>query len=189
MASSRVGARINARGCMRLPSGVVRDNSSRIGSAKAAVLPVPVWAMPSKSSASRRTGIAFAWIGVGTRCTRSFKARRIGSARPSSENVSSVKGNPCAPGWPDGALRLVGPGVSLLPGAAGAAGFLVLGPGTYAPYVGVSRDRERICSPHMGLDVCFVKKIRILFVHSPALDRPKTIFHPVRIRCREGNRR
>ena len=37
----------------------------RIGSAKAAVLPVPVWAMPSRSLPSRSCGMACAWIGVG----------------------------------------------------------------------------------------------------------------------------
>ena len=37
----------------------------RIGSANAAVLPVPVWAMPSRSRPSSTCGIACAWIGVG----------------------------------------------------------------------------------------------------------------------------
>ena len=37
----------------------------RIGSAKAAVLPVPVWAMPSRSRPSSRLGMDFAWMGVG----------------------------------------------------------------------------------------------------------------------------
>ena len=39
---------------------------SSIGSTKAAVLPVPVCAMPIRSRPSRITGIAFAWIGVGS---------------------------------------------------------------------------------------------------------------------------
>ena len=38
---------------------------SRIGSAKAAVLPVPVCAMPQRSRPARIGGIACAWIGVG----------------------------------------------------------------------------------------------------------------------------
>ena len=34
---------------------------------KAAVLPVPVWAMPSRSRPVRTVGIAWRWIGVGLR--------------------------------------------------------------------------------------------------------------------------
>ena len=37
----------------------------RIGSAKAAVLPVPVWAMPMRSRPASRSGMVWAWIGVG----------------------------------------------------------------------------------------------------------------------------
>ena len=36
-----------------------------MGSAKAAVLPVPVWAIPSRSRPARTMGMALAWIGVG----------------------------------------------------------------------------------------------------------------------------
>ena len=36
-----------------------------IGSAKAAVLPVPVWAMPSRSLFCYSGGMALAWLGVG----------------------------------------------------------------------------------------------------------------------------
>ena len=63
-ASSRVGSRISVRG-MRARA---RPFSRRviIGSTKAAVLPVPVWAMPSTSLPCRACGIAPAWIGVGT---------------------------------------------------------------------------------------------------------------------------
>ena len=38
---------------------------SMLGSMKAAVLPVPVWAMPIRSRPSSTGGIACAWIGVG----------------------------------------------------------------------------------------------------------------------------
>ncbi len=61
IASSRVGASTSACGVCCLES--MRD---RIGSAKAAVLPVPVWAcaqhvaMPASSS-----GMVAAWIGDG----------------------------------------------------------------------------------------------------------------------------
>jgi hypothetical protein len=37
-----------------------------MGSVKAAVLPVPVWAMPSTSRRASTCGIACAWIGVGS---------------------------------------------------------------------------------------------------------------------------
>ena len=37
----------------------------RIGSAKAAVLPVPVWAMPTTSRPASTWGMVWAWIGVG----------------------------------------------------------------------------------------------------------------------------
>ena len=36
-----------------------------MGSANAAVLPVPVWAMPSMSLPASSAGMARAWIGVG----------------------------------------------------------------------------------------------------------------------------
>jgi len=37
----------------------------RIGRANAAVLPVPVWAMPRTSRPARTTGMAWAWMAVG----------------------------------------------------------------------------------------------------------------------------
>ena len=39
---------------------------SIIGSTKAAVLPVPVWAMPMRSLLISTEGMAALWIGVGT---------------------------------------------------------------------------------------------------------------------------
>ena len=56
-ASSRVGAR--TRAC-----GVFCEKSScdRIGSAKAAVLPVPVWARPTTWRPSSSGGMVSAWI-------------------------------------------------------------------------------------------------------------------------------
>ena len=61
-----------ARGSARAPAtravnGAGRRRSAirraRIGSAKAAVLPVPVCAMPRRSRPSRRCGMAWAWMG------------------------------------------------------------------------------------------------------------------------------
>ena len=62
-ASARGRACGNDTGSGRLPLAW-RDNWSE-GSTKAAVLPVPVCAMPSRSRPSSRVGIDCAWIGVG----------------------------------------------------------------------------------------------------------------------------
>ena len=61
-ANSRVGAITRARGMRALERPAA--SLSIIGRVKAAVLPVPVWAMPSTSRPSSATGIAAAWIGV-----------------------------------------------------------------------------------------------------------------------------
>ena len=42
-----------------------RSMRERIGSAKAAVLPVPVWAWPSRSAPASMTGMVSAWMGEG----------------------------------------------------------------------------------------------------------------------------
>ena len=68
IASSRVGARISARTGWRAGEGLVLacgNSLCRIGSAKPAVLPVPVWAPPMTSRPARTTGIACGWMGVG----------------------------------------------------------------------------------------------------------------------------
>jgi hypothetical protein len=51
------------RGLGRLSAATSRSID---GSMNAAVLPVPVWAMPSRSRPSSTVGIACAWIGVGS---------------------------------------------------------------------------------------------------------------------------
>ena len=48
----------------RAPAGSAARRC-RIGSAKAAVLPVPVWAMPQRSRPVMTCGMACVWIGVG----------------------------------------------------------------------------------------------------------------------------
>jgi hypothetical protein len=63
-----------------------------IGNANAAVLPVPVWAMPSTSRAARTIGMALAWVGVlqPSACS----ALRIGVLKPrckKSANVSAFR--------------------------------------------------------------------------------------------------
>ena len=55
-ASSRVGVRISTRADSRGAARALAARRCRIGSAKAAVLPVPVWAMPSRSRPASRCG-------------------------------------------------------------------------------------------------------------------------------------
>ncbi len=64
-ASSRVGHSTRLRGMRARARPLLR--CVIIGSTKAAVLPVPVWAMPSTSRPSSALGIAWIWIGVGMR--------------------------------------------------------------------------------------------------------------------------
>ena len=68
----------------------------RIGSAKAAVLPVPVCAMPMTSRLASSSGMVWAWIGVGVTYFSSVRARRIGSARPKSLKEFNSKVFLCA---------------------------------------------------------------------------------------------
>ena len=63
-ASSRVGSRISERGIRARLRPCA--NMSIIGSTNDAVLPVPVWAMATRSRIIRTDGIAAAWIGVGS---------------------------------------------------------------------------------------------------------------------------
>ena len=64
IASSRVGTSTSADGCFRsLPPSAMRWS---IGSANAAVLPVPVAAWPIRSRPVSSAGIASAWMGVGS---------------------------------------------------------------------------------------------------------------------------
>ena len=80
------GEHERARFARQGPAGP-RESLCRMGSAKAAVLPVPVWAMPNMSRPARSSGMAAAWIGVGVMCFLEVKARWIGSARPNSAKL------------------------------------------------------------------------------------------------------
>ena len=83
-ASSRVGARISARavfGRRLSPSAMIFD---RIGSAKAAVLPEPVWAMPNRSRPSSCAGMALIWIGFGSMKPAALVALKSWPVIPSS---------------------------------------------------------------------------------------------------------
>src|SRR5690606_18353606 len=82
-ASSRVGARISARavfGERLLPRPMILV---RIGSARAAVLPEPVWATPSTSLPAREGGIAFSCTGFGTSTPAAAVVFRSGPVMPS----------------------------------------------------------------------------------------------------------
>ncbi len=63
-ASSRVGQSTRLRGIRARARPLLR--CVIIGRTNAAVLPVPVWAMPSTSRPSSADGIAWIWMGVGT---------------------------------------------------------------------------------------------------------------------------
>jgi hypothetical protein len=65
VASSRVGDSTSTRQRAARRRRRFSARRCRIGRAKAAVLPVPVWAMPSRSLPAITPGIACAWIGVG----------------------------------------------------------------------------------------------------------------------------
>lgn len=68
IANFRVGVRISARMLRGAPLrwGIgAASNCSMMGTAKAAVLPVPVCASPNKSRPVRASGIACSWISVG----------------------------------------------------------------------------------------------------------------------------
>ena len=60
---------------------------SRIGSTKAAVLPVPVWAAARTSRPSRTSGIAADWTGVGVSYPSSATMRTRSADRPSESKV------------------------------------------------------------------------------------------------------
>ena len=84
-ASSRVGTSTIAWTTLR--EGSIR---CRIGNAKAAVLPVPVWAWPMTSRPSSNGGMAAAWIGVG--CSNPCASTEASSSdrRPNAANADSA---------------------------------------------------------------------------------------------------
>ena len=85
-ASSRVGVNTNARiWCFFLYSSLFK-----IGNAKAAVLPVPVWAQAMISFPSNMTGIAFSWIGDGVSYFALLTALSIGSLSSKSEKFINL---------------------------------------------------------------------------------------------------
>ena len=86
-ASSRVGVSTRTRmGRRPVPLQGVPWRRCRIGSAKAAVFPVPVCAQPIRSFPASTMGIAFSWMGVGTVYFFSATARRISGRSPNSSN-------------------------------------------------------------------------------------------------------
>ena len=85
--SSRVGESTSARG----PPSV--RSRWMIGRQNAAVLPVPVCAMPITSRPVRQTGIAAAWIGVGRSYFRTARSARISGPNPSSSKRGVAAGD------------------------------------------------------------------------------------------------
>ena len=81
----RGSGRGSARAARSARRAGLRRSRSRIGRAKAAVLPVPVWAMPSTSRPASAGGIACAWIGVGAVYCAPATAFSNGMERPRSE--------------------------------------------------------------------------------------------------------
>src|SRR6516225_5456299 len=82
--NSRVGLSTSTRQLLRTGGRGLAASRCRIGSAKAAVLPVPVWAIPITSRPDKTVGIVCAWIGVGVRYFSSASARVIASLRVKS---------------------------------------------------------------------------------------------------------
>ena len=129
------------------PPLLAPSSRCRIGNAKAAVLPVPVWAMARTSRPAITSGIACAWIGVGVVCSRSASARCRVSARPSSENSCLVT------------LILDCPARSVLSGrlvsgayasrGSGRNGWSCLFPGLKRRKLVASRDRKMIYRVYM----------------------------------------
>ena len=74
--------------------------------AKAAVLPVPVWAWPIKSTPARARGISPAWIGVGSRYSASSSAASMTCDRPMAAKAEG--GRASAPVVPPRATGLAG---------------------------------------------------------------------------------
>ena len=79
MASSRVGARTKSCGAFRFASIFIKK-----GIENAAVLPLPVCAIPNTSLPANNRGIHSVWIGDGLLKPRSFNALRISSDKPRS---------------------------------------------------------------------------------------------------------
>ena len=66
------------------------DRRCSMGNAKAAVLPVPVWAMPQRSRPPRTSGMARDWIGVGAVYPSAARARRIGAEVRNRKNQTNL---------------------------------------------------------------------------------------------------
>ena len=81
IASSRVG--VMTRACTRRCAGSIAES---IGSANAAVLPVPVCARPSTSRPDSSSGMVSVWIGVGVSNPDSTRVGSRRSATPSAAN-------------------------------------------------------------------------------------------------------
>ena len=86
LASSRVGVMTRARGFLDLASLPASAMRCSVGSVKAQVLPVPVWALARTSLPSSTAGMARACTGVGSVKPRESTPASICSLSPSSAN-------------------------------------------------------------------------------------------------------
>ena len=75
--------------CARLSARLVHE-PLQYRKPKAAVLPLPVSALPRTSRPSRAGGIARAWIGVGSEKPRSSRAASNGGCKPSFSKVEMI---------------------------------------------------------------------------------------------------
>ena len=78
-----------------------------MGSAKAAVLPVPVCAQPSRSRPASTCGIAWVWMGVGRSYFSSASVRSSAGDRPRAANCDGETAWAGGGDEPDGADALV----------------------------------------------------------------------------------
>src|SRR6266702_1958178 len=84
--SSRVGARMSARGFFSRVSFLLCNRRVKRVIRKAAVLPVPVWAWPATSFPARASGRLFSWMGVQSVNPASAMPWSTGSSRGRSVN-------------------------------------------------------------------------------------------------------
>ena len=90
LASSRVGARISARGRPDRSGAPEAASLATTGRAKARVLPEPVRPRPSTSRPARESGSVAVWIGNGVVMPSAASTRVSAAGTPSAANVVGV---------------------------------------------------------------------------------------------------
>ena len=92
--SSRVGARISARGAPGRRRGEVAESRATSGSRNAYVLPEPVRPRPRTSRPARASGSVAAWMGVGSVMPRAGEDADEGSGHAERAEVVLGQGDP-----------------------------------------------------------------------------------------------